>query len=90
MDPAIITALATVSVPMLTILGYGLGQARWQGRVENRLDNLEKDVDEAKASRSGIHDELKELRADLDLRLTGLESRLSEMIGQLRGKGHVQ
>ena len=75
MDPTAL-AIATVSVPMLTLLGYGLGQATWQGRVSERLDNLETRQDKSDDKRSDIH-----------ARLNAIDAHLAELTGQLKAHG---
>lgn len=90
LDPIAITAIAAVSVPFLTMLFYALGEARWKGKVEERLDTVEKGVETAQEGRNQLRDRVSEIEQSINLELKGIHSKLSELIGQLKGSGAIK
>ena len=90
MDPAVLAAIAAVSVPMLTMLGYGLGQARWQGKVSQRLDTLEEDMGHARKSRKDLHDRVDDVDSTIALRLSSIDQKLADLVGQLKAKDLIR
>ena len=81
----IVIAVATASVPVLSLVGYAVRKAVWSGRIEERISAVEREIAASEQSRANLHKRINDVDSTIGLRLASIDRTLSELLGELRG-----